>query len=173
MNADDNNVNVPLILLLVAALWGLTNPLLKAFADVDPTAEASSCTTSPRRPASSTTTTIVGGALRLFTRPRFALAYGCNQLGSAAYLYALSIAPLSLVLPCANSLTFVFTAVADAALARHWQTSGAASSTNDIRSAKDGDADDGGAAGRALTRGRLLGMTLIVAGSALCVSVQS
>lgn len=86
--------------LLVAALWGVTNPLLnRGGAGVD---EAG------------------GGLARrtwhLLTSPGFALPFAANQAGSALYVSLLGAHDLSVVVPVCNALTFAFTAVAARAL---------------------------------------------------------
>ncbi|XP_063833844.1 transmembrane protein 234 homolog [Ostrinia nubilalis] len=63
-----------------------------------------------------------------------------NQSGSLAYLAAVQRAPLSLAVPAANSLAFAFTAVVGAAVG----------------------------AEEPLDKGSILGVVLIVAGTALC-----
>ncbi|XP_063542623.1 transmembrane protein 234 homolog [Cydia strobilella] len=70
---------------------------------------------------------------------RYVLPWLVNQLGSLAYLFAVRRAPLSLAVPAANGLAFAATAATGAA-----------------------------AGDRPLDRSTILGIALIVAGTALC-----
>ncbi|XP_026750743.2 transmembrane protein 234 homolog [Galleria mellonella] len=71
---------------------------------------------------------------------RYIVAWIVNQSGSLAYVAAVRRAPLSLAVPAANGLAFAFTAVVGAAAG----------------------------AEQPLDRGSILGVALIVAGTALC-----
>ncbi|XP_028166871.1 transmembrane protein 234 homolog [Ostrinia furnacalis] len=71
---------------------------------------------------------------------RYVVPWLVNQSGSLAYLAAVQRAPLSLAVPAANSLAFAFTAVVGAAVG----------------------------AEEPLDKGSILGVVLIVAGTALC-----
>lgn len=93
---------------LVAALWGLTNPLLnRGGAGMEEKAAATG-----------------GGPLRrlgrqlwyLLSNWRFVVPFAVNQAGSALYVSLLGPYDLSVVVPVCNALTFAFTAVAARAL---------------------------------------------------------
>uniref|UniRef100_A0A1E1W7T6 EamA domain-containing protein n=1 Tax=Pectinophora gossypiella TaxID=13191 RepID=A0A1E1W7T6_PECGO len=71
---------------------------------------------------------------------RYVIPWCVNQAGSIAYLFAVRCAPLSLCVPAANALAFAFTALTGAAFGKE----------------------------EPLDRGSMLGIALIVAGTALC-----
>ncbi|KNC51982.1 uncharacterized protein AMSG_08232 [Thecamonas trahens ATCC 50062] len=87
---------------VVSALWGMTNPLLKAGSkgveDVAPYGWAGP----------------LGGWLAqtvfLLTRWQYVVPFAANQGASALFLYSLGAAPLSVAVPLTNALTFAFTA---------------------------------------------------------------
>ncbi|KAB0796786.1 hypothetical protein PPYR_10847 [Photinus pyralis] len=87
-------------LLTVAALWGCTNPLIKRGSKDIVKVKADNC--------------IAQFFLELkylFTNYKYLLPMGLNQLGSVLYFVLLQSLDLSLMVPVANSLTFVFTAI--------------------------------------------------------------
>ncbi|KAK4877355.1 hypothetical protein RN001_009861 [Aquatica leii] len=87
-------------LLVVAVLWGGTNPLIK-------------------RGSKEITKVKAHNALMQFllelkylaTNYKYLVPMGLNQLGSVLYFLTLQHADISLTVPVTNSLTFVFTAV--------------------------------------------------------------
>uniref|UniRef100_G3MSF3 EamA domain-containing protein n=1 Tax=Amblyomma maculatum TaxID=34609 RepID=G3MSF3_AMBMU len=99
-------------LVAVAALWGLSTPLL-------------------RRGGKGVEDIKREGALQqwlaevkfLATKPQYALPFLINQSGSAIYALALGSADLSLAVPLTNSLNFIFVTLAGRVL-------GETSSTN-------------------------------------------
>lgn len=86
-------------------LWGCTNPFIrqgtKGLRDV-------------------TATTVLGQAWAeisfLLGNWKYVLPWLVNQAGSLVYLAAVRRAPLSVAVPTANSLAFVFTAITGAAI---------------------------------------------------------
>ncbi|XP_044735129.1 transmembrane protein 234 homolog [Chrysoperla carnea] len=86
------------ILVLVAVLWGCTNPFIK------------SGTVGIEKIKGKTKFSQILLELKfLFTNWKYIIPFLINQSGSLAYIFALQIAPMSLVVPVTNSLTFVFT----------------------------------------------------------------
>ncbi|XP_034530387.1 transmembrane protein 234 [Notolabrus celidotus] len=85
-------------LLLVSALWGCTNPLLKRGTEgIEHVAKTS-------RVAQ-----LLAEAKFLFLNLRYLVPFLLNQSGSLVYYYTLSTTELSLAVPMANSLTFLCT----------------------------------------------------------------
>ena len=125
-------------LVLVAALWGVTNPLLKAASTPPPRARtrASDGSTgsvgalSPFRSRSvppsrrgvqppptgfvprllATLPAPLGGAVATVLDVRFSVPLVLNQLGGVLYNWLLRCVPLSVAMPAANGLAFAFTA---------------------------------------------------------------
>ena len=91
---------------LVAFLWGATNPFLRAGAE-DAARRASPL---GPRPASA-----LGGAVHdaavVLANWRFFLPFGVNQLGGVAFSLLLGAADLTLAVLLVNSLTLLWTAV--------------------------------------------------------------
>lgn len=93
------------LLILTGMLWGCTNPFIrqgtKGLRDV-------------------TATTLLGQAWAeisfLLGNWKYVLPWLVNQAGSLVYLAAVRRAPLSVAVPTANSLAFVFTAITGAAI---------------------------------------------------------
>ncbi|XP_069576532.1 transmembrane protein 234 [Brachyistius frenatus] len=87
-----------LSLVLVSALWGCTNPLLKRGTEgiehVTRTSRASQ---------------LLAEAKFLLLNLKYLVPFLLNQSGSLVYYYTLSTTELSLAVPVANSLTFLFT----------------------------------------------------------------
>ena len=79
---------------VVACLWGITNPLLK------------------RAASANQTDAIYGTLISLFTDCNKLLPFLLNQLGSLTFYYLLASEPITTAAPLANSLTFGVTAVA-------------------------------------------------------------
>ncbi|KAL3284467.1 hypothetical protein HHI36_018628 [Cryptolaemus montrouzieri] len=89
-----------LSLIIVAMLWGGTNPLLKKGSNKIVEIKSKS--------------RIKQFFLEikyLFTNIGYLIPLALNQLGSVIYFFALQNIDLSLAVPVANSLTFVFTAL--------------------------------------------------------------
>ncbi|XP_026727535.1 transmembrane protein 234 homolog [Trichoplusia ni] len=91
-------------LVLSGALWGCTNPFIRQ---------------GTRGLRDVTATTWWGQAVAevtfLLGNWKYVVPWLVNQCGSVAYLASLQRAPLSLAVPAANSLAFVFTALTGAA----------------------------------------------------------
>ena len=107
--------------LVVSALWGVTNPFLRAGAEstVHPTAP----TPLQRRQRGKTVaatashpslyTRVIAGArvvAATLANWRFSLPFAVNQLGGVAFSALLGTADLTLVVPLVNSLTILWTA---------------------------------------------------------------
>ena len=88
-------------ILVTAVLWGATDPLLKHFGAL----ALEKKKTEPREK----------GLLRelkdFFSDWRYSLAYFCNQLGSVAFVVALSQSDLSIAVSATNGLKFAVTFV--------------------------------------------------------------
>ncbi|XP_044253895.1 transmembrane protein 234 homolog [Tribolium madens] len=87
-------------LICVAILWGGTNPFLKKNSKDITTIKADSAIKQ-----------FLLELKYLLTNTRYLIPMALNQLGSILYFLTLQRADLSLAVPVANSLTFVFTAV--------------------------------------------------------------
>ncbi|XP_043278355.1 transmembrane protein 234 homolog [Venturia canescens] len=88
-------------LVIVAILWGVTNPLLKKGATgIDDVK------------ASSTSGKFLREVYFLVTNLKYMIPFLVNQCGSLLYVMTLQSADLSLAVPVTNSLTFVVTAMA-------------------------------------------------------------
>lgn len=85
--------------LLVASLWGITNPYLKK-------ATASSSTNSSQEP------TLIETLLSLLMDHKKLVPFIINQCGSLLFYYLLASEPVMIAAPLCNALTFAFTAVA-------------------------------------------------------------
>ncbi|KAM6912511.1 transmembrane protein 234 [Xenentodon cancila] len=87
-----------LSLVLVSVLWGCTNPFLKRGT------EGLENVTKPSRVAQ-----LLAEVKFLFLNIKYLVPFLLNQSGSLVYYYTLSTTELSLAVPVANSLTFLFT----------------------------------------------------------------
>ncbi|XP_046739516.1 transmembrane protein 234 homolog [Diprion similis] len=87
-------------LVLVALLWGATNPLIKKGSEGLQYVKASS-------PWGQFAKEVVF----LVTTLKYIIPFIINQCGSVLYFFALQSTDLSLAVPVSNSLTFVFTAI--------------------------------------------------------------
>lgn len=85
---------------MVALLWGCTNPILKK-----------NSTKIVDIKSSSQIENFYLEVKYLFTNLSYMIPFIVNQLGSVMYFIALQNIDISLALPVANSLTFVFTAI--------------------------------------------------------------
>jgi drug/metabolite transporter (DMT)-like permease len=85
-------------LILVGAVWGITNPFMK---------KGSDGITEIRDDNKKFFKQIIF----LFTRWKYLLALGLNQMGSVLFYLSLSNTNLSIVVPITNSVTFIFTAI--------------------------------------------------------------
>lgn len=90
-------------LVLVAILWGATNPFIKiASKNIEKVSSESS----------SKFVIFFKELLHLFLNWRYMVPFLLNQCGSVLYVLCLQHNSFSLVVPVTNSLTFVFTALA-------------------------------------------------------------
>lgn len=106
--------------ILVASLWGCTNPFIKNAQEAINSHEDSkdkSNGTDPicdGKPSTFTSKFIASNFNKLkglFTHPQLFLPYIINQLGSLVYYAMLSKEPISRANPICNSMTFLFTAI--------------------------------------------------------------
>ncbi len=99
-------------ILTAAFLWGATDPLLKRFGGE---AVAKKEEEEKKEKGGGG-----GGVLRdlaaSFSDWKYAAAFAANQLGSAAFLVALSVSDVTVAVPAANGLKFAFTAAVGRAL---------------------------------------------------------
>ncbi|XP_068608446.1 transmembrane protein 234 [Brachionichthys hirsutus] len=87
-----------LALLLVSALWGCTNPLLKRGAEgIEDVTHSNKLSQ------------LLAEAKFLFFNLKYLVPFVLNQSGSLIYYYTLSRTELSFAVPVANSLTFICT----------------------------------------------------------------
>lgn len=97
-----------LSLILVGALWGCTNPLLRQGA-VD------AATAADNKTNNGAATTTTRSRLRFFFQQLFHvrvwLPYAVNQSGSLLYYFTLANSNLSLAVPICNALALVFSVV--------------------------------------------------------------
>lgn len=87
-------------LIVVAGLWGATNPFIKSGSKGIESIKAST----PVRQ-------FVAELLFLMTNWKYLVPFLLNQSGSVMYYITLASADLSLAVPITNSLTFIFTAI--------------------------------------------------------------
>lgn len=87
-----------LSLLLVSVLWGCTNPFLKRGS------RGIETVTGANRASQ-----LLAEVKFLFLNTKYLVPFLLNQSGSLVYYYTLSTSELSLVVPVANSLTFLCT----------------------------------------------------------------
>ncbi|CEM38012.1 unnamed protein product [Vitrella brassicaformis CCMP3155] len=87
--------------LLVGALWGVTSPFLRCNDAHD---------TSPQED------NILKSTMRLLTNTKFIVPYLLNQVGSVLYYFLLRDYELSVAVPLANSLSFLFTCITEVCL---------------------------------------------------------
>jgi multidrug transporter EmrE-like cation transporter len=84
-------------LIVVALLWGFTNPFLGV--------------TGGKIATDATRNSALVKFFYLLTNARFLAVFALNQLGSVLFVHCLADQNLSVVVPTCNSLTFVSTAV--------------------------------------------------------------
>eukprot|EP00035_Acanthoeca_spectabilis_P030378 m.476623 g.476623 ORF g.476623 m.476623 type:complete len:132 (-) comp41464_c0_seq1:406-801(-) len=99
-------------LVLVAALWGSTNPLLRAGSEGVQHVRIKG---SPFRQG-------LAELWFLATRWQYVCPFALNQLGTALFLWSLGTSDLSLAVPLCNSLTFVFSVLVGRMLGEPPQT---------------------------------------------------
>eukprot|EP00798_Chlamydomonas_sp_ICE-L_P011606 gene11606-34311_t len=98
-------LDVLLPILLVGALWGITNPLVKRGSAV-----------AEQRVSSAEKQGAIHSRLIFASTPAFFIPFGLNQCGSALFAYLLGNTDISLLVPAANAAAVLFTAVTDVAL---------------------------------------------------------
>ncbi|CAL1542297.1 unnamed protein product [Lymnaea stagnalis] len=101
-------------LLVVAVLWGATNPLLKQYSQG---VEKIKCVGSVAQFFSEFTF--------LFFNWQYLLSFLTNQMGSVIYYITLASAELTLAVPITNSLTLIFTSLSASVLGERnltWKT---------------------------------------------------
>ncbi|XP_062325254.1 transmembrane protein 234 isoform X1 [Osmerus eperlanus] len=85
-------------LVLVAVLWGCTNPFLKRGTEgIEHVKESSKLLQ------------FMAEIKFLFLNVKYLIPFLLNQMGSVVYYFTLATTDMSLAVPVANSLTFVFT----------------------------------------------------------------
>ncbi|CAG7838504.1 unnamed protein product [Allacma fusca] len=87
-----------LLLVVVAIIWGITNPMMKKGSE-----GIENCT------SSSAFRSFLMELKFLFLNWKYLMAYGLNQCGSLLYYYALGSCELMIAGPLTNTLTFVVT----------------------------------------------------------------
>jgi hypothetical protein len=92
---------------LVGALWGCTNPLLKAGSEAAPPASAPGSSANGRGQLAAFFAEI--GAL--LANWKFVLPFLLNQCGSVAYVATLGSSAISLAMPICNSLALLFNCI--------------------------------------------------------------
>ena len=96
--------------LLVGALWGCTNPLLKKGTEATNKCQGDGSWCN-----------YFSSMWATLTNAGFIVPFLLNQSGSLLYVYLLGSSDLSMAVPICNSLTFVFTAVTSIFLGEHLQ----------------------------------------------------
>ncbi|KAK3756125.1 hypothetical protein RRG08_033009 [Elysia crispata] len=100
MSSPSSGLWDSLCLISVAALWGLTNPLLKknskGIEEINRDGKLSQ---------------LLAEFFFLITNWKYILSFVMNQTGSLVYYITLSSADLTLAVPITNSMTFIFTAL--------------------------------------------------------------
>lgn len=95
--------------IVVAMLWGCTNPLIKKF--------SSGVTDLPKDDSK------IKNFLRelwfLYSNWKYTLSFLLNMSGSVVFYWSLGHVKLSLLVPITNSLTFLFTTVTSTLLGEH------------------------------------------------------
>lgn len=91
---------------LVGVLWGSTNPLVRRGSLVA---------------AAKAQTSRIGSLLAHLTTPAFIVPQALNQCGSALFIYLLGVTDISTLVPVANAVSILFTALADLALGERYQ----------------------------------------------------
>lgn len=91
-----------LSMILVGALWGCTNPLIRK-GSVEASTSASSAIS-----AESTSTSFLSSSLRSFLNVKVWLPYVLNQSGSLVFYILLANSDLSMAVPVCNAMALVF-----------------------------------------------------------------
>ena len=91
-------------ILVTAVLWGATDPLLKHFGALAVEKKRGETRLNSNKG-------LLGELREFFSDWRYSLAYLCNQLGSVAFVVALSQSDLSLAVSATNGLKFTVTFV--------------------------------------------------------------
>ena len=94
--------------MLVGALWGCTNPLLR---EGTSTAEKESGIQENKSNTERALIKWIASSLRMFLNVRVWLPYLLNQSGSVLFYYTLANSDLSLAVPICNGLSLVFSIV--------------------------------------------------------------
>ena len=102
--------------ILVAILWGCTNPFLKHAQQSYASQHSKSDDNLPEYLLSKehkveVKTSLLKNLYNLVTNLKLSIPFAINQCGSVAFCFLLSSEPVSRVNPICNSLTFLFTAV--------------------------------------------------------------
>jgi len=99
----------------VALLWGVTNPLLKrgssGIASRDQGKPIQSPTSNPFVKVCRFLAGLAADFFFLLSRPLYLTSFAVNMCGSVLFYYTLSTSDLSIVVPLANSLTFIITTI--------------------------------------------------------------
>ena len=93
--------------ILVGALWGCTNPILRKGATEESTSTSTTTTTSSDSADSSKASTLYSSFLK-FLKIRVWLPYALNQCGSIFFYFLLARADLTMAVPICNALSLVF-----------------------------------------------------------------
>ncbi|XP_017769119.1 PREDICTED: transmembrane protein 234 homolog [Nicrophorus vespilloides] len=93
-------LNTVINLVIVALLWGATNPLIKKGTGQITTIHHENKLKQ-----------FLAEVFFIFTNVGYLIPMALNQLGSVLYFFALQNIDISLAVPVTNSLTFVFTAL--------------------------------------------------------------
>lgn len=89
-------------LIVVAFLWGSTNPLIK---------KGTSSDSLKKEKRSSSLKDLLYEWKYLLTNINFIVPFSLNQLGSVLYFFSLQNVDVSIAVPVTNSMTFIFTAI--------------------------------------------------------------
>jgi hypothetical protein len=105
LNFVSHNAGEFLSMVLVGALWGCTNPLLRK-GSVEATAAAAAAASEEKEESSS-----LGSFFRTFVNFNVWIPYVLNQSGSLVFYFLLRDASLSMAVPTCNALALIFSFV--------------------------------------------------------------
>ena len=108
MGTSDLGRSEILGLFIVGAMWGCTDPLLKVGAE--------GISEMGDRKGQGVVSSFLAEMKHLFLNWKYVVPFAVNQLGSLVYTYMLGQTELSVAVPVANSLKFVFALLTGVAL---------------------------------------------------------
>ena len=106
-----------LSMMLVGALWGCTNPLLRK-GSVEATSSSSPPKTDPKNPdkGNRATDSFLSSSLKAFVDIKVCMPYVLNQSGSLVFYILLAKSDISLAVPICNAMALLFSFVTSSLL---------------------------------------------------------